>query len=394
MTSPLFEARGVSKRYRVRTERSLALGLTRRARPKDVWALRALDLHVDAGEVVAVIGRNGAGKSTLLKLASGVATPTTGTVRRPRRLAPLIEVGAGFHPELTGRENVDVNARLLGLSGRQIQRSFDDIVAFAELAHVIDQPVRQYSSGMFMRLGFAVAIHTEPELLIVDEVLAVGDLPFQVRCLDRIRELRDAGTGVLFVSHNLTAVLSLASRAVLLQKGQALHAGPTNEVVGAYHDSLSIPEVSSVSSVGEDGAPSAKLELSELRVTGTAGQPVALWEPGQRVVLSFRLTALEPTPSGVFGISIRKDGAGEIARWMAEEAPAFPALDKGEAVQLAVTFDLNVAEGGYLLDLGVLAQDRTAFLHYAMGIQRFGVGPRRGGAGIVDVAPSLVVRRA
>ena len=267
MSAVLLQASGVSKRYRVRTERSMALGLTRRARPKDVWALRELDLTVRAGEVVAVVGRNGAGKSTLLKLAAGVAHPTTGTLRRPRRTAPLIEVGAGFHPELTGRENIGVNARLLGLGTRQIAQVFDDVVAFSELSDVIDQPVRQYSSGMFMRLGFAVAIHTDPELLVVDEVLAVGDLPFQVRCLDRIREMRASGVGVLFVSHNLTAVLSLADRALLLDQGRLDTEGAVSEVVGRYHAMLAQGE--GAGQVGDDAGATGELALRSFRVVDT-----------------------------------------------------------------------------------------------------------------------------
>src|SRR3954468_21853306 len=168
----LLEASGLGKRYVIRPQRSVALSLMRKNRAREFWALRDLDLHVSAGEIVAIIGRNGAGKSTLLKLAAGVTRPTTGRMQRPERVAPLIEVGAGFHPELTGRENVEVNGRLLGLSRQEVAARFDDIVSFSELEGAIDQPVREYSSGMFMRLGFSVAVHTQPELLVVDEVLA------------------------------------------------------------------------------------------------------------------------------------------------------------------------------------------------------------------------------
>ena len=391
--APLLSMRGVGKRYTIRPERSIALGLVKRNRPTTLWALNDLDLDVDAGEIVGVIGRNGAGKSTLLKLAAGVAKPSAGEMTRPRYVAPLIEVGAGFHPELTGRENVEVNGRLLGLSARQIRERFDDIVGFAELAHAIDQPVKQYSSGMFMRLGFAVAVHTHPELLVVDEVLAVGDMPFQLRCLDRIREMRASGVGVLFVSHNLTAITSLADRAVLLERGDTIATGAANEVIGAYH-ALLARDVSSGQAVGDDAPPTNELVLDRLEVLDANGAPCDLWMSGQETIIRLHVTATSDVGGGVTGYRLIKEGAGVVAAWHEAGGSDLPALRAGESAVVELSLSLNVTGGGYLLDVAIARLDWTAMLLAQNAVHRFGVAHRKGSNGIVDLSPSVRVRKA
>lgn len=384
-------ARGLGKRYIVRPERSLALGLTRRNRAFSRWALRGLDLDVSAGEIVAVVGRNGAGKSTLLKLAAGVTKPTEGELERPRFIAPLIEVGAGFHPDLTGRENVEVNARLLGLSKKELAKRYDSIVAFAELEHAIDQPVKQYSSGMFMRLGFAVAVHTEPELLVVDEVLAVGDLPFQVRCLERIKTIRSAGAGVLFVSHNLSAVLSLADRAVLLDHGTVQTTGTPAEVVDAYHALLATDPLAT-EGVEEESASGGELKLNSIRVRSADGaQDRALHDPGQRVIVEIEVEATQETPDSLLGFRLEREGGGVVAHWTVGESDYLPALSTGDVVRAELSLSLNLAEGGYWMTLGVSTTDWKRLLLAERNVLRLGVAPRHGAGGIVDLAPSLSV---
>ena len=200
----------------------------------EVWALRGVSFEVKQGEIVGIIGRNGAGKSTLLKILSRVTAPTSGEVRVRGRIASLLEVGTGFHPELTGRENIFLNGAILGMTKGEIRRKFDEIVAFAEIEKFIDTPVKHYSSGMYVRLAFAVAAHLEPEILIVDEVLAVGDASFQRKCLGKIGEVARIGRTVLFVSHNMTAVKSLCTRAVLLEEGQLRLMGDVGAVVSDY----------------------------------------------------------------------------------------------------------------------------------------------------------------
>jgi len=201
---------------------------------REIWALKGVSFEVKHGEVLGVIGPNGAGKSTLLKILSRITEPTGGYAEIRGRVGSLLEVGTGFHPELTGRENVFLNGAILGMSKAEIRRKFDDIVAFAGVEKFIDTPVKRYSSGMQVRLAFAVAAHLDPEILIIDEVLAVGDAEFQKRCLGKMNEVSRSGRTVLFVSHNMAAVEGLCSRAILLDRGQILHDAPTDAVLSAY----------------------------------------------------------------------------------------------------------------------------------------------------------------
>jgi lipopolysaccharide transport system ATP-binding protein len=202
--------------------------------PEEFWALRDVSFEVQPGEVVGIIGRNGAGKSTLLKILSQITKPTTGRVEINGRVGSLLEVGTGFHPELTGRENVYLNGSILGMSRKEINRKFDEIVAFAEVEKFLDLPVKRYSSGMYVRLAFAVAAHLEPEILIVDEVLAVGDMAFQKKCLGKMEDVARAGRTVLFVSHNMHAVTQLTSSVVILDRGSAAFQGSTAEGIAKY----------------------------------------------------------------------------------------------------------------------------------------------------------------
>ena len=201
------------------------------------WALDDVSFEVKHGEALGIIGRNGAGKSTLLKILSRITKPTRGTATVYGRVGSLLEVGTGFHPELTGRENIYLNGAILGMTKRDIQRHFDEIVAFAEIEQFLDTPVKRYSSGMYMRLAFAVAAHLEPEVLVVDEVLAVGDAAFQKKCLGKMSEVAHGGRTVLFVSHNMSAIQQLCTNAVLLSSGEIAMIGPAEHVIAGYLDS-------------------------------------------------------------------------------------------------------------------------------------------------------------
>lgn len=256
MTDTAINVEGIGKKYRLgRTERykslreSLVSAATApfrrfraaangRADDQTFWALKDVSFDVVRGEVIGIIGRNGAGKSTLLKILSRITEPTEGRIRIRGRVGSLLEVGTGFHPELTGRENIYMNGAILGMHRWEITEKFDDIVEFAEVESFIDTPVKRYSSGMYMRLAFAVAAHMEPEILIVDEVLAVGDAQFQKKCLGKMGDVARHGRTVLFVSHNMEAVVNLCSKAVLLERGRVVRIGPTGEVIQQYRTGL------------------------------------------------------------------------------------------------------------------------------------------------------------
>jgi len=198
------------------------------------WALKNIDLEVKQGETLGIIGVNGSGKSTMLKLIAGVSRPTKGEIRVNGTIAPLIELGAGFHPELTGRENVDLNGVILGMTRKEVAAKFDEIVTFAELKDFIDVPVKHYSSGMYLRLAFAVAIHTNPDILLVDEILAVGDDKFRAKCLKRVRDLQAAGKTIVMVSHTMEQIQDYCDRAILLSKGSLIISDTPSKVIATY----------------------------------------------------------------------------------------------------------------------------------------------------------------
>lgn len=237
-SAPAVRMRDVRKRFRlshhpVSTLKGAMAGLFRR-RWEDLWALKGISLDIPQGETLAVVGRNGSGKSTLLGLLGRVYLPTDGEVTVEGRVAALLELGAGFHPDLTGEQNVLLNGVILGMRERDVRKSLDDIVAFAELERFRDAPLRSYSAGMVMRLGFAVAVFTQPDVLLVDEVLAVGDEAFQAKCVSQIRRFQSEGKTIVFVSHDMESVRSVATRAVWLHEGLVRADGPTDDVVGEY----------------------------------------------------------------------------------------------------------------------------------------------------------------
>lgn len=240
----------VSKRFLIHKTREFAvprLGRKSSHTVEPFWAVRDVSLQVEPGEKVALVGGNGAGKSTLLGIVAGVITETSGKVSRNGRIGALLELGTGFHPDLTGRENIHLNASLLGFRPADVKRELDSIVDFAELKDFLDEPVRTYSSGMIARLGFSVAIHVDPDILIMDEVLSVGDRGFQAKCKEKIADLAGRGRTLLFVSHQMSAVLAMCPRTVWLDKGRVRMDGPSQKVVAAYEGAVtSLPRATSV----------------------------------------------------------------------------------------------------------------------------------------------------
>ena len=276
----------------------------------DFWALRDISFNVAEGESFGIIGHNGSGKSTLLKLITGIYTPTSGTFKTRGRVSALIEVGAGFHPDLTGRENVYLNGSVMGLKKREIDKKFDEIVAFSELEQFIDTPVKRYSSGMYMRLGFAVAAHVDPDIVLVDEVLAVGDESFQQKCMKRMHDLRREGKTIVFISHSMDAISALCQKVMLLSHGEMLTIGEPKDVVTAYRVSLAADRdrrgQASLEVVPEHGQPK-DLEILRVRLLDEAGRECDTINIGDPVRLECDFRANIPVEDPAFGVAINRD---------------------------------------------------------------------------------------
>lgn len=320
MTSAAVEAEGLSKRYRLgqnqtpygRLTESIANVLAaplRRARAKSseragqIWALKDVSLRIEQGEVIGIIGRNGAGKTTLLKVLSRITEPTEGWARLNGRVGSLLEVGTGFHPELTGRENIALNGAILGMSRAETNRKFDDIVSFAEVERFIDTPVKRYSSGMYMRLAFAVAAHLEPDILFVDEVLAVGDTAFQRKCLGRMDSIAHEGRTILFVSHNMAAVQSICKRAYLLDGGRVAQEGPTHDVVDTFLATVSASARQTLSQ-RQDRQGSGRLRFTDITRGATRTGGTDTVQSGDDLTISLGYSAQDTTPLTNVNVSI------------------------------------------------------------------------------------------
>jgi ABC-type polysaccharide/polyol phosphate transport system ATPase subunit len=303
------ELEGVSKRFFLGQRGGLLSVFARNDRSdRELWALRDINLRLDAGESVGLIGHNGAGKTTLLKLLAGITRPTRGHVRTFGRVASLINLGAGFHPELTGRENILLNGVILGLSRREVRERFDAIVDFADLGPYIDTPLKRYSSGMYARLGFAVAAHVDPDVLLVDEVLSVGDVAFQDRSIRKMLSFRDDGRAILFVSHNLSAVEMMCQRVLWLDHGQVRLAGPTADVVRAYLDAVDQGLVDEAAADGvRAGDETEAITLAEVGVHAADGRPCTDFEYGERMSVRLRCQVRHAAQQVQCSVTIRGD---------------------------------------------------------------------------------------
>lgn len=340
--------RGVGKRFTTYADAPLLVtaALRTRSRRGELWALRDVDLEVEPGERLGIIGRNGAGKSTLLQLLAGVTAPTEGVVAVAGRVAPLISVGVGFHPELTGRENVYVNGTVLGMTRRQIDARFDAIVDFAEIEEFLDTPVKFYSSGMYVRLGFAVAVQAEPDVLVVDEVLAVGDLPFQMKCADRMAQVAEGGATVVVVSHDLGAVRALCERAVLVQGGRVLADGPTVQVIGRYHEELA-GSPSQQDALDRDHP--TRVEQVRLLVDGREATTVP---SGKEVTLTYEVVFERGATAVVHGVSVLTESGDPVY----SDSTLWTPVDEvtpGGRTRCEVRLQAALPTGSYLAVAGV-----------------------------------------
>jgi lipopolysaccharide transport system ATP-binding protein len=333
---------------------------------EDFWALRDVNFEVGRGEAVGVIGRNGAGKSTLLKILSRITEPTQGRVEIRGRVSSLLEVGTGFHPELTGRENIYLNGAIMGMSHAEIRRKFDEIVAFAEVERFLDTPVKRFSSGMYVRLAFAVAAHLEPEILIIDEVLAVGDAEFQKKCLGKMGEVAGQGRTVLFVSHNMSSIAQLCAAGVLLVKGQVEFAGGVTETIGRYTAAgrrSADAAGSNALYVREPGRKVREGAILSATMVDDAGQPASCVETDAPV--TFRVTALsllEADAPLTINIILRDQLGRTLAKFESDPKRNPLRFEGGEAS----------------------LECRIDHLPFLSGEYRFGVALARSGSHIID----------
>ena len=310
------------------------------------WALKEVDFNIKQGEVVGVIGRNGAGKSTLLKILSRITSPTEGRVITRGRIASLLEVGTGFHPELTGRENIYLNGSVLGMSNVEIKRNFDEIVSFAGVEKFIDTPVKRYSSGMSVRLAFSVAAHLEPEILLVDEVLAVGDAEFQKKCLGKMNEVSQRGRTVLFVSHNMGMISKLCTSGIVLDKGKLVFEGDMSKAVQVYlEENFSSSGLTDCKTMGELNS----LSFHEMTINGQSIQQKVVVRPHEKVCIKLAGNADKSIEDYRTTVSILKDGNLVAA---IHDTPEPESLGKGGFVSSIEIPEFFLSPGDYSINFG------------------------------------------
>jgi len=330
------------------------------------WALKDVNFSIYPGEVVGVIGHNGAGKSTLLKVLTRITTPTEGKVTMRGRVASLLEVGTGFHPELTGRENIYLNGAILGMSRTEISSKFDEIVSFAEVEKFLDTPVKRYSSGMYVRLAFAVAAHLDVDILLVDEVLAVGDQAFQNRCLGKLGEVSKEGRTVVFVSHNLSMVSRLCSKTLLLEKGTVKTFAETNQVIAEYAASK-IKQLDG-KLTGFSGPLDKVVSMKSVSINDV-DSPNVIISPSDKVVIKMQFVSKQQLSKVRCAASISKDGQVVISQYDTHEPEL---LEQGEYEVTFIFEEKLLSPGGYTISLGVSDQESGHWL-WGLEVREFNI---------------------
>jgi len=397
MSEPAIELAGMGKQFTKYDDTPMlvtrALRFRTRTKRSKLWALRNIDFTVARGECAGVIGRNGSGKSTMLTVLAGVTGPTEGRVTVRGSVAPLISVGIGFHPELTGKENVYVNGMVLGMNRNQIDRQFDGIVDFAEVGPFIDTPVKFYSSGMQLRLGFAVAVAAEPEILLVDEVLAVGDLSFQLKCFKRMQEIIEAGATIVVVSHNLAAIRNLCARTIVLNYGTKRFDGDTHEAIAVYHDLLGERREIDDAPVGSsgDGQLPARFERVELR--GPDGTQTSHLRGGDEVEIQGDVVVDQPVDDPVFGLIVRTEGGLVIYTDSTPLLQGVAGLAAGARAQFRARFRMAVTSGPYEVQVSMRELKTGELIARPLAPLRVYVSGRDGVHGLADLGADLSVSR-
>jgi len=347
---------------------------------EEFWVLNDISFELKKGETLGIIGHNGAGKSTMLKHLSGIMEPTRGNIEVNGRLSALIEVGAGFHPDLTGRENVFLNGVILGMSRAEVKRKFDEIVEFAGLEEFIDTPVKRYSSGMFARLGFSVAAHLEPDILVIDEVLSVGDFAFQRKGLEKMRAIAKSGATVIFVSHNLQAVAEFCQRGILLEKGRVIADGPTDQVVRRYLDTASIHE---------DRPARGPVRIAKTAIRGVDGQ-TGRFAAGQKARVSVTFDAAATTEKVAVVIDVFNTEFYEVFNTSSERLGCPPlSLAAGERATCDFDVELNLGPGTYYLGVYLYRYDVEREYDHVFPATSFVVTTDRDTRGSANLYPAV-----
>lgn len=399
MTDPAILVEGAGKRYVKYDDTPMLVTRLSRLRSRTsrspLWAVRDASFEVAQGEVLGIIGRNGSGKSTLLRMLAGVTAPSEGRIAVRGRIAPLIAVGVGFHQELTGRENVYINATVLGLTRKQIDDRFDELVDFSEIESFIDTPVKFYSSGMFVRLGFAVSVVADPDVLIVDEVLSVGDIAFQLKCVDRMAAIQKAGATIVVVSHNMAAIRNLCSRTVVLHSGTVRHDGDTEEGISLYHELLSEDrELDDHLGKGErpgDRAFDLRAQIERFELADSSGQQSRHVDFDQEVSFLLDARFMAPASGVILYFSITNSSGvcvyGDTTDWR-DATPYRP----GDVLHCVIRLNMRLAPGTYGCEVAMVMAEGVQIARRVPPILIYAAG-RNGVTGVADLHAAFETRR-
>jgi lipopolysaccharide transport system ATP-binding protein len=352
------------------------------------WALRDVNFEVPAGKMFGLIGRNGAGKSTLLRLIGGVGEPTEGKILTSGRIGALIDLGAGYHPDLTGRENIYINGVISGLLRKEVEKRFDEIVSFAELEEFIDSPFRTYSTGMQMRLAFSVVVNTDPEILLIDEVLAVGDLNFQQKCMDRINLFKEKGCTILLVTHDTNLVANLCDEALWLNKGRVAACGPTDMVVMQYTTAMQtetqkrtsesktakVIDDGNVLEVNKNRFGSFEMEIQDVHILNSDNLPATHLNSGEQLTIELEFCAPEIVTEPIFGITISSED-GTVCCEASASVADFGQQRVNGSGKISLEFSrLDLARGKYFVDVGIYEKEWTYAYDYHWQVYSFNIG--------------------
>ncbi|CAG0942025.1 Teichoic acids export ATP-binding protein TagH [Anaerolineae bacterium] len=405
MTIPPIQFNQVSKQYRLGKGFASLRGILADRNRKDShpeqyhWAVKKVSFQVQPGEALGIIGPNGAGKTTILKILSRVTSPTSGEMRVNGRLSALIELGAGFHQDLTGRENIFLNGTILGMRTSEVKARFDQIVDFAGIGKFLDTPVKRYSSGMYARLGFAIAAHVDPQILLVDEVLAVGDYAFQMKCYARMKELRAKGTALIFVSHNLEAVRQVCDRGLVMYRGEAIYQGPSSEAVVAYSNAIrQSAREAQLAAPTEDGLSQLVMtfdaEIMNVSLLDATGQTANVIKSGDLATIAMDVMFHKDVSQPIFSLNIRTpDGRlvyDTTTLWLNIQTPNFCV---NERCRVEFVMKLPLLDGEYQIDVDVADSKLSHYYDRLEGALGFWVKSDNSAKGLVDLKAEARITR-